>query len=68
MVLTYGQVLTTESEETTSSIINLIISTQELNLYAVHKLFIALKNNIGQVNKIYKFIGRISKSCHLCYW
>jgi len=37
------------SEETTSNIINLIISTPELNLYAVHKLFLAMKNNLGQV-------------------
>ncbi len=37
------------SEETTSSVINLIISTPELNLYSVHKLFLALKNNLGQV-------------------
>jgi AP-1 complex subunit gamma-1 len=37
------------SEETTSNVINLIISTPELNLYAVHKLFLAMKNNLAQV-------------------
>ena len=32
------------SEDTVSSIINLIISNEELKIYSVHKLFLALKN------------------------
>jgi len=37
------------NEQTTSSIINLIVSTEELHLYAVHKLYLNLKINMGQV-------------------
>jgi AP-1 complex subunit gamma-1 len=36
------------SDDTISSVINLIISTQELHLYTIHKLFIAMKSNLGQ--------------------
>jgi AP-1 complex subunit gamma-1 len=36
------------SEDTISSIINLIIASEELNHYSVHKLFLALKNNNTQ--------------------
>jgi AP-1 complex subunit gamma-1 len=36
------------SDETISSVINLIISTPELHLYAVHKVFIAMRSNLGQ--------------------
>jgi AP-1 complex subunit gamma-1 len=36
------------SEETTSSIINLIVGTSELFLYSVHRLYHALNNNLGQ--------------------
>ena len=36
------------SDETVSSVINLIVSTPELSLYAVHKLFLAMKSNLGQ--------------------
>lgn len=36
------------SDESISSIINLIISTPELQLYSIHKLFIAMQNNLGQ--------------------
>jgi hypothetical protein len=36
------------NDETVSSTINLIISTPELSLYSVHKVFIAMKNNLGQ--------------------
>jgi hypothetical protein len=36
------------SEDTVSSIINLIISNEELKIYAAHKLFLALKNFIQQ--------------------
>jgi AP-1 complex subunit gamma-1 len=36
------------SDETVSSVINLIVSTPELSLYAVHKLFIAMRSNLGQ--------------------
>jgi AP-1 complex subunit gamma-1 len=36
------------SDETISSVINLIVSTPELHLYTVHKLFIAMKSNLGQ--------------------
>ncbi len=37
------------SDETTSSIINLIVSTKELHVYAAHKLLLTLNGNIGQV-------------------
>jgi AP-1 complex subunit gamma-1 len=36
------------NDDTMSSVINLIISTPELHLYSVHKIFIAMKNNLGQ--------------------
>ena len=36
------------TDETVSSVTNLIVSTPELCLYAVHKLFIAMKSNLGQ--------------------
>lgn len=36
------------SEDTLSSTINLIVSTKELHLYSVHKLFITMMNNLGQ--------------------
>jgi AP-1 complex subunit gamma-1 len=36
------------SEDTISSVINLVISTPDLHLYSVHKLFIAMKSNLGQ--------------------
>ena len=36
------------TEETVSSIINLIIGTSELHLYTVHKLFLSVKNNLAQ--------------------
>lgn len=36
------------NDETISSVINLIISTPELHLYSVHKIFIAMKNNLAQ--------------------
>ena len=36
------------SEDSVSSIINLIISNEELKLYAVHKLFLGLKNYVEQ--------------------
>jgi len=36
------------TEQTISSVINLIVSTQELNLYSVHKLYITVKNNLAQ--------------------
>lgn len=36
------------NEDTVSSVINLIVSTPELHLYAVHKLFLAMKSNLGQ--------------------
>lgn len=36
------------SEETTASIINVIVSTHELNVYSVHKLYLAVKNNLNQ--------------------
>lgn len=36
------------SDEICSSIINLIISTEELHVYSVHKLFIAMKSNMSQ--------------------
>jgi len=37
------------SEETTSSIINLVVSSEDLHLYSVHKLFQAVKINLAQV-------------------
>lgn len=36
------------SDEICSSIINLIISTEQLHIYSVHKLFIAMKSNMSQ--------------------
>jgi len=36
------------SDEISSSIINLIISTEELHIYSVHKLYIAMKSNMSQ--------------------
>ncbi len=36
------------NDQTISSVINLIISTHELSSYAVHKLFIAMRSNLGQ--------------------
>ncbi len=36
------------TEDTISTVINLIVSTPELHLYSVHKLFLAMKNNLGQ--------------------
>jgi AP-1 complex subunit gamma-1 len=36
------------SDETVSSVINLIISTPELHLYTAHKIFIAMKSNLAQ--------------------
>jgi AP-1 complex subunit gamma-1 len=36
------------SDEICSSIINLIISTEELHIYSVHKLYIAMKSNMSQ--------------------
>ena len=36
------------SDDITSSIINLIVSTQELHIYSVHKLHIAMKSNMSQ--------------------
>ena len=36
------------SDETVSSIINLIVSISELHLYTVHKLFLSVKNNLAQ--------------------
>lgn len=36
------------NDETISSVINLIVSTPELHLYAIHKIFIAMKNNLAQ--------------------
>lgn len=36
------------SDEIASSIINLIISTEELHIYSVHKIFIAMKSNMSQ--------------------
>jgi AP-1 complex subunit gamma-1 len=36
------------SEETISSVINLVVSTPELHLYTIHKLYIAMKSNLGQ--------------------
>ena len=36
------------SDEITSSIINLIVSTEELHIYSVHKLYIAMKSNMSQ--------------------
>jgi len=36
------------NEETVSSSINLVVSTSELQIYALHKLFIAIENNLGQ--------------------
>ncbi len=36
------------SEGTVSSIINLIITANQLHVYSVHKLFFALKNNLTQ--------------------
>ena len=36
------------SDEICSSIINLIISTEELHVYSVHKIFIAMKSNMSQ--------------------
>ena len=36
------------SDEICSSIINLIISTEQLHVYSVHKLFIAMKSNMSQ--------------------
>jgi AP-1 complex subunit gamma-1 len=36
------------SEETISSVINLVVSTPELHLYSIHKIFIAMKSNLGQ--------------------
>jgi AP-1 complex subunit gamma-1 len=36
------------TEETVSSVINLIVSTPDLHLYSVHKLFLAMKNNLAQ--------------------
>jgi AP-1 complex subunit gamma-1 len=36
------------AEETVSSVINLIVSTPDLHLYSVHKLFLAMKSNLGQ--------------------
>ena len=36
------------SDETVSSIINLIVSISELQLYTVHKLFLSVKNNLAQ--------------------
>ena len=36
------------SDEISSSIINLIVSTEELHIYSVHKLYIAMKSNMSQ--------------------
>ena len=36
------------SEESISSIINLVVSASELQIYAIHKLYIAMENNLGQ--------------------
>jgi len=36
------------SEETVSNAINLIVNTPELQVYSLHKLFIAIQNNLGQ--------------------
>jgi len=36
------------SDDICSSIINLIISTEQLHVYSVHKLFIAMKSNMSQ--------------------
>lgn len=36
------------SDEIASNIINLIISTEELHVYSVHRLFIAMKSNMSQ--------------------
>lgn len=36
------------SEESISSILNLIVSTSELQLYTIHKIFIAMQNNLAQ--------------------
>lgn len=36
------------SDEICSSIINLIISTEELHIYSVHKIYIAMKSNMSQ--------------------
>lgn len=36
------------SDEISSSIINLIISTEELHIYSVHKIYIAMKSNMSQ--------------------
>lgn len=37
-------------EDTLSTIINLIIKVTELRVYSTHKLFISLKNNIGNIS------------------
>ena len=36
------------TEETVSSIINLIVSTTDLHLYSVYKLYLSVKNNFAQ--------------------
>lgn len=36
------------AEETISNAINLVVNTPELQLYSLHKLFIAIQNNLGQ--------------------
>jgi AP-1 complex subunit gamma-1 len=36
------------AEETVSNAINLVVNTPELQLYSLHKLFIAIQNNLGQ--------------------
>lgn len=36
------------TDETVSSVVNLIVSTPQLHLYAVHRLFIAMKSNLAQ--------------------
>lgn len=40
------------SDESISSIINLIVSTPDLQIYSAHKLFIAMENNLGQESLI----------------
>ena len=36
------------TEETVSSIINLIVATSDLHLYSVYKLYLSVKNNFAQ--------------------
>ena len=36
------------NDDTVSNAINIVVATPELRLYAIHKLFIAIQNNLGQ--------------------